>query len=80
MTTADRVIHIVARVCEADDLLTDREVRLFERGYLDSLGAVELLVELSEEFGVTLSPTEIDRESWATPSRIVTFMQHRIGV
>lgn len=79
VTTSERVIGILVRVTEADELRTESEVRLFERGYLDSLGAVELLLQLSTEFGITLSPTEIDRELWATPARIVRFMQHRIG-
>jgi D-alanine--poly(phosphoribitol) ligase subunit 2 len=79
MTISQRVIDILVCVTEADELRTESELRLFDRGYLDSLGAVELLLQLSTEFGITLSPTEIDRELWATPSRIVRFMQHRIG-
>ena len=79
MTIAERVIDILVRVTEADELRTESDLRLFDRGYLDSLGAVELLLQLSTEFGITLSPTEIDRELWATPSRIVRFMQHRSG-
>lgn len=79
MTTADRAMEILVRVAEADELRTLPETRLFERGYLDSLGAVELLLQLSQEFGVPLSPTEIDREVWATPSHIVRFIEERIG-
>jgi D-alanine--poly(phosphoribitol) ligase subunit 2 len=73
------VIDILVLVTEADELRTERETRLFDNGYLDSLGAVELLLQLSAAFGVTLSPTEIDREMWATPARVVSFMQRRIG-
>ena len=79
MTTSERVIDILVRVSEADELRTEPDLRLFDRGYLDSLGAVQVLLQLSEEFGVTLSPTEMDREEWATPSRIVRFMERRIG-
>jgi D-alanine--poly(phosphoribitol) ligase subunit 2 len=73
------VIDVLARVCEADELRAEVETRLFEHGYLDSLGAVELILQLSAEFGLTLSPTEIDREAWATPARIVSYMQKRVA-
>ena len=77
--TPERVIDILVRVCEADELRAEPETRLFEHGCLDSLGAVELILQLSAEFGVTLSPTEIDREAWATPERIVSYMHKRIA-
>ena len=78
MTTANRVIDILARVADAEIVRTDPEVRLFDGGYLDSLGTVELILELSREFDVALSPAEIDREEWATPSRIVGYMERRV--
>ena len=78
-TTAERVLDVLIQVTEAEELRSENEARLFEKGYLDSLGAVQLLFELSTEFGVSLSPTEIDREIWATPARVVSFMQQRTG-
>jgi D-alanine--poly(phosphoribitol) ligase subunit 2 len=80
LTTSERIMNVLAQVTGTDDVRALPDVRLFDRGYLDSLGAVELLVELSDEFGVSLSPTELDREEWATPARIVRYLEQRLGV
>jgi len=45
---------------------------------LDSLKLVELMVALSEEFGVEISPAEFEREQWATPGRIVAYITSRL--
>jgi len=39
---------------------------------------VELMVALSEEFGIDISPAEFEREQWATPRRIVAYIERRI--
>lgn len=78
-TTAERVLDVLVHVTEAEELRSEGDARLFEGGYLDSLGAVQVLFELSGEFGLTLSPTDIDREIWATPARVVSFVQQRVG-
>lgn len=79
MLRKERVIEIIARVADAPEVTRDPDVRLYDSGLLDSLGTVELLVELSREFGVPLSPAEVDREEWATPARIARYVESRIG-
>ena len=79
MGTTERVISIIARVTDSDEAERDPEVQLYKRGLLDSMGTVELLVELSREFDVALSPTEVDRELWATPTRIARYVESRLG-
>ncbi len=78
MVPAERVIQIIARVADAPEVERDPDVLLYERGLLDSLGTVELLVELSREFGVAFSPAEVDRDEWATPARIARYVESRI--
>jgi len=46
---------------------------------LDSLGTVELILALSERFGLQISPAEIDRECWASPRRIAEDIERRLG-
>jgi len=79
MTTADRILAILAGIAETDEVLQNPDVRLFEVDLLDSLKTVELMVALSEEFGVEISPAEFEREQWATPRQIAEYMQGRIG-
>ncbi len=79
MGTTERVISIIARVTDSDEVERDHDVPLYDTGILDSIGTVELLVELSREFDVVLSPTEVDREEWATPTRIARYVEMRLG-
>ena len=86
MTTAERIIPARARILEIllqvtgdDAVLSDPDVQLFESGLLDSLGVVTLLVSFEEAFGVSISPSELDREAWATPGRLVADVEGRLA-
>jgi len=79
MTTASRVVATLQSVSGTDQVSRDPDLALFDLDVLDSLGMVELMVALSEEFGVPISPAEIEREQWATPRQIVAYMENRVG-
>ncbi len=76
---ADRTLAILARVAETEEVRRDLDVRLFDLGILDSLATVELIIAFSNELGVEISPAELDREEWATPRKIVGYLERRIG-
>lgn len=78
MSVADRVLSILAQIAETGEVCEDRSLPLFDLAVLDSLKTVELMVALSEEFGIEISPAEFEREQWATPDRIVAFMESRV--
>lgn len=77
MTTAARVLDVLARVVESDDVRDKPELPLYGE-LLDSMRTVELLVALEEAFGIQISAAELDREEWATPSRVVSFVERRL--
>ncbi len=79
MTTEAHVLSILQRITGTDQVQRDPDLSLFDRHVLDSLGMVELMIQLSEEFGVDISPAEIDRAQWASPRLIVEDMQRRVG-
>jgi len=79
-STAERVITVLADVAEDNVVRTDPDIPLFEQDVLDSLRTVDLILALTKEFGVDISPAELDRSSWATPKHIVAFMEARVGV
>jgi len=78
MSNAERILSIVARVADTDEVLRDPELRLYDRQVLDSLGTVELIVAFGRELGVEISPAELDREEWATPRHIVEWVAARM--
>ncbi|MDQ3696878.1 MAG: D-alanine--poly(phosphoribitol) ligase subunit DltC [Gemmatimonadota bacterium] len=80
MSTADKVLRALADVAQTDEVRRDPELRLYDLGVIDSLGTVELIVKMADEFGVDISPAEVDRSQWATPARIVAYMEHRVGL
>jgi D-alanine--poly(phosphoribitol) ligase subunit 2 len=78
MTISDRVLDVLVGVSEVDGVRNDPDVRLFDLQILDSMQTVRLIVALSSEFGVEISPAELDREEWATPRKIISYMENRL--
>jgi D-alanine--poly(phosphoribitol) ligase subunit 2 len=79
MSTADQVLSILARVVESDEVASDPDLPLYDLNILDSLKTVELIVSLAERFQVDISPAEFEREQWATPSKIIAYMEHKLA-
>ncbi|MFT8660881.1 D-alanine--poly(phosphoribitol) ligase subunit DltC, partial [Liquorilactobacillus ghanensis] len=68
----NKVIEILADVTS-----TDKEtVRswdgqdLFQNGFLDSMGTVELLVQIQDELDINVPVSEFDRSQWNTLDKI----------
>jgi D-alanine--poly(phosphoribitol) ligase subunit 2 len=67
----------VAQVSDVADLRANLDINLYETHLLDSLRTVELLLLLSDRFNVDLSPAELDREQWATPRKLIDYLEQR---
>jgi D-alanine--poly(phosphoribitol) ligase subunit 2 len=78
MSISDRVLDVLADVCEIEDVRHDTDVRLYDLQILDSMKTVRLIVAFSTEFGVQVSPAELDSEDWATPGKIVSYMERKV--
>ncbi|MFZ2185246.1 MAG: D-alanine--poly(phosphoribitol) ligase subunit DltC [Streptococcus parauberis] len=70
MNTLETVINLFDRLFMEDvsDILDED---LFDAGVLDSLGTVELIVELENIFNIKVSISEFGREDWNTVNKIV---------
>jgi D-alanine--poly(phosphoribitol) ligase subunit 2 len=79
MTISDRVLNVLVGVSEIEDVRHNPDVRLYDLQILDSMQTVRLIVALSAEFGVDISPVEADREEWATPRKIISFMERKVA-
>ena len=79
MSVAETVLQILSDIVGTDEVRDNPDLRLFDLAVLDSLKTVELIVALSEAFGMEISPAELDREQWATPQRIVSYIEQRVG-
>lgn len=74
----DKILDILVLITNTDEVKRDLNMNLFDAGILDSLGMVQLMVALSEEFGVGISPAEIEREEWETPNKIIAYVENHI--
>jgi D-alanine--poly(phosphoribitol) ligase subunit 2 len=79
LSVAEHVLAALERITRTDQVRRDIDVELYAHDLLDSLATVELMVLLSDEVGVELSPAEIDRDEWATPRKIVAYIEGRVG-
>jgi D-alanine--poly(phosphoribitol) ligase subunit 2 len=79
MTISDRVLDVLVGVSEIEDVRHNPDVRLYDLQILDSMKTVELIVAFSSEFGVEISPAELDREEWATPRKIIAYMERKLA-
>lgn len=70
MSTKETVIELFDRLFMEDvsDMLDED---LFDAGVLDSLGTVELIVELESLFNIKVPISEFGREDWNTVNKII---------
>ncbi len=79
MTISDRVLNVLAGVSEIEGVRHEPDVRLFDLQILDSMKTVELIVAFSSEFGLEISPADLDREEWATPRKIISYVERKLS-
>jgi acyl carrier protein len=63
-----------------DDPGFDREVDLFEHGYVDSVGVVELLGFLQEKFDVEIPDDDLLSEDFSSIAGIARIVLRNVGV
>ncbi|MEE0746893.1 MAG: D-alanine--poly(phosphoribitol) ligase subunit DltC [Anaerovoracaceae bacterium] len=74
----EKVLNLLSSVCEDDIVLRERDINLFEEDLLDSLAFTELLVELEEQLGVVIAPSEIEKEDINTPNKIIAIVESKL--
>lgn len=73
----EKLLEILTDVCEDDAVKEDPDLNLFEEGLLDSLGVAELLVEIEDQFGVVIAPSEVERKDMDTANKILALIKAR---
>jgi len=76
---SDKILRQLASICGTDEVRTNPDLALYEREVLDSIKTVEFIVAIEEEFGLYVSPAELDRQMWATPRKIIVDIEHRLN-
>ena len=74
----DKILFHLASISGTEEVRTNPDLALYECEVLDSMKTVELILAIEKEFGVYVSPAELDRQAWATPRKIIADIQHRL--
>lgn len=74
----DKILDILAKICEDDIVKEELNVDLFETGLLDSLDSVEMIVKMEEAFNITITPSELDRIQINTPQKIIDLVSKKV--
>ena len=73
----EKIMSILMEVCCDSIIYQNADINLFENGLLDSMGLIELLFEIEEEFEIEIYPSDIKKEKLSTPNQIIVFVEDR---
>ena len=74
----DRLIGLIEEIAGDPVVRDERDIDLFAEGLFDSMAAIELLVAIETEFGVSIAPTEVEREEMNTVNLILARVEERL--
>lgn len=74
----EKILEMLAEICEDDIVKENKEIELFETGFMDSLSFAELLFEIEERFQIVIAPSEIERKDIDTPQKIINLIKARM--
>ena len=74
----EKILDLLADICEDDIVKEDIKTELFQSGLLDSLGFAEFLAGREEECGIVIAPSEVTREEMDTPEKILTLVRSKV--
>jgi D-alanine--poly(phosphoribitol) ligase subunit 2 len=74
----EKLLELLAELCEDDSVKTALDEDLFEAGLLDSLAFADLLFSIEDNFGVIIAPSEVERSDINTPNKIIALVKERL--
>jgi D-alanine--poly(phosphoribitol) ligase subunit 2 len=70
LDTQTEVLNILSDLT-GEDLSDQLDENIFETGLMDSMGTVQMLLELQDKFGIAVPVSEFNRAEWDTPKKII---------
>lgn len=71
----DRVINIIAKICENETIKDNLDIDLIENEILDSLAFITLISRLEEEFDIEIQPTQVKPDTWRSINSIIELVK-----
>lgn len=73
----EKILDMLAEVCEDDVVKEEMDIDLFETGLLDSLSVAQMLFEIEDRFQIIIAPSDITHEDINTVQKIIHLIQVR---
>ncbi len=71
----NEITKLIFEACNENKIvLKNPNINLFETGLLDSMGFLELLTIIEEEFEIEIDPADATKEKMATPKAIYDYV------
>lgn len=74
----ETILDLLEDICGDEVVREEMDLDLFEEGLLDSMAAIELLVDIESNLGVSIATTELKREEMNTPGKIIARVEERL--
>ena len=71
----DKVINIIAEICENETIKDNLDIDLIENEILDSLAFITLISRLEEEFDIEIQPTQVKPDTWRSVNSIIELVK-----
>ena len=71
----DKVIDIIVEISENEEVRDNLEIDLIQNEILDSLGFINLISRLEDEFDIEIQPTQVKPETWRSIGSIVEMIK-----
>ena len=75
MDVKETVLNILTDLI-GTDVSNSMDDNLFDAGLLDSMGTVQLLLQLQTELGIEVPVSEFERSEWDTPNKIIAKVEN----
>lgn len=78
MKIEKKVLELLTIICGTKRVQKDLSVNLIQEGYLDSMGIVELLTEIEDEFDVEIPLETFNPDDLCTAEKIIDYIKKSV--
>lgn len=75
----DKIIDIIVKVTYDTRVKEENDIDLIKSGILDSLGFINLISALEDEFDIEIQPTQIPSSTWRHVDSIENLVIEKLG-
>lgn len=75
----EKIINIIAEICEDETLKDNLDIDLLENEILDSLAFITLISRLEDEFDIEIQPTQVNPDTWRSINEIIELVKNIIN-